>query len=105
MKKIVHKNQIVITTLAVLIAIAGYVTYDKKNADPKEEQVVTSVNANEFPPRIKNQILQLISHRIFQMEKRCAICIYAGGEQSGGDGAYQCAGTGCGLCSKGKTEP
>ena len=30
MKKIVHKNQIVITTLAVLIAIAGYVTYDKK---------------------------------------------------------------------------
>ena len=47
MKKIVHKNQIVITTLAVLIAIAGYVTYDKKNADPKEEQVVTSVNAND----------------------------------------------------------
>ena len=46
-KKIVHKNQIVITTLAVLIAIAGYVTYDKKNADPKEEQVVTSVNAND----------------------------------------------------------
>ncbi len=31
MKKIVHKNQIVITTLAVLIAIAGYVTYDWKN--------------------------------------------------------------------------
>jgi stage III sporulation protein AH len=30
-KKIVHKNQIVITTLAVLIAIAGYVTYDKKS--------------------------------------------------------------------------
>ena len=47
MKKIVHKNQIVITTLAVLITIAGYVTYDKKNADPKEEQVVTSVNAND----------------------------------------------------------
>ena len=33
MKKIFHKNQIVITTLAVLIAIAGYVTYDRKNED------------------------------------------------------------------------
>lgn len=33
MKKVVHKNQIVITTLAVLIAIAGYVTYDWKNGD------------------------------------------------------------------------
>lgn len=30
MKKRVHKNQIVITTLAVLIAVAGYVTYDKR---------------------------------------------------------------------------
>lgn len=33
MKKVVHKNQIVITTLAVLIAVAGYVTYDWKNGD------------------------------------------------------------------------
>lgn len=37
MKKIVHKNQIVITTLAVLIAIAGYVTYDRKSGDDTEE--------------------------------------------------------------------
>lgn len=37
MKKIVHKNQIVITTLAVLIAIAGYVTYDRKSGDAIEE--------------------------------------------------------------------
>lgn len=37
MKKIVHKNQIVITTLAVLIAIAGYVTYDWKNGDESEQ--------------------------------------------------------------------
>ena len=36
MKKRVHKNQIVITTLAVLIAVAGYVTYDKKGADIKD---------------------------------------------------------------------
>ena len=31
MKKRVHKNQIVITTLAVLIAVAGYVTYTAQN--------------------------------------------------------------------------
>jgi stage III sporulation protein AH len=36
-KKIIHKNQIVITTLAVLIAIAGYVTYDRKTGDVSGE--------------------------------------------------------------------
>lgn len=41
MKKIFHKNQIVITTLAVLIAIAGYVTYDRKNDDA--DQVANTV--------------------------------------------------------------
>ena len=40
MKKRVHKNQIVITTLAVLIAVAGYVTYDKKGADIKDAETV-----------------------------------------------------------------
>lgn len=48
MKKIVHKNQIVITTLAVLIAIAGYVTYDRKSSDGAEETKTvanTDVNA------------------------------------------------------------
>ena len=37
MQKKIHKNQVVITTLAVLIAIAGYVTYDKKSGDAKED--------------------------------------------------------------------
>lgn len=45
MKKIIHKNQVVITTLAVLIAIAGYVTYDKKNEAP-ETGTKTVVNAD-----------------------------------------------------------
>lgn len=48
MKKIVHKNQIVITTLAVLIAIAGYVTYDRKSSNGAEETKTvanTDVNA------------------------------------------------------------
>ena len=44
MKKRVHKNQIVITTLAVLIAVAGYVTYDKKAADIKYAETVANMN-------------------------------------------------------------
>ena len=36
MKKIVHKNQLVITTLAVLIAVAGYISFDRSNADSDE---------------------------------------------------------------------
>ena len=44
MKKRVHKNQIVITTLAVLIAVAGYVTYDKKGADIKDAETVATVS-------------------------------------------------------------
>ena len=38
------KNQIVITTLAVLIAVAGYVTYDKKGADIKDAETVANMN-------------------------------------------------------------
>lgn len=45
MKKVFHKNQIVITTLAVLIAIAGYVSYDRKNADADDEaQIVANTD-------------------------------------------------------------
>lgn len=45
MKKVFHKNQIVITTLAVLIAIAGYVSYDRKNAGADDEaQIVANTD-------------------------------------------------------------
>ena len=45
MKKIFHKNQIVITTLAVLIAIAGSVSYDRKNGHAEEEaQIVANTD-------------------------------------------------------------
>lgn len=45
MKKIFHKNQVVITTLAVLIAIAGYVSYDRKNGSAEEEaQIVANTD-------------------------------------------------------------
>ena len=42
MKKVFHKNQIVITTLAVLFAIAGYVSYDRKNAGADDEAKIVS---------------------------------------------------------------
>lgn len=37
MKKIFHKNQIVITSLAVLIAVAGYVSYDRKGGSADDD--------------------------------------------------------------------
>lgn len=46
MKKRIHKNQIVITTLAVLIAIAGYVTYDRKSGGSSEEDIQTAANTD-----------------------------------------------------------
>ena len=48
MKKRVHKNQIVITTLAILIAVAGYVTYDKNNADTKDLTTVANMNGDSI---------------------------------------------------------
>ena len=46
MKKRIHKNQIVITTLAVLIAIAGYVTYDRKSGGSSEKDIQTAANTD-----------------------------------------------------------
>ncbi|MCI7321894.1 MAG: SpoIIIAH-like family protein [Lachnospiraceae bacterium] len=47
MKKRIHKNQIVITTLAVLIAIAGYVTYDRKIDGGSGNEIQTAANTDE----------------------------------------------------------
>lgn len=47
MKKRIHKNQIVITTLAVLIAIAGYVTYDRKIDGGSGNEIQTATNTDE----------------------------------------------------------
>jgi stage III sporulation protein AH len=46
-KKIIHKNQIVITTLAVLIAVAGYVTYDRKSGDDEGEATSVAVTDSD----------------------------------------------------------
>lgn len=53
MKKIVKKNQVIITSLAILIAIAGYLNYSKSSVlnqtlkDKKENIVVNDVIKNE----------------------------------------------------------
>lgn len=48
MKKMVHKNQVVITTLAFLIAIAGYISYDRSSS--KEDPVAaTSIETDNSP--------------------------------------------------------
>jgi stage III sporulation protein AH len=44
LKKIFHKNQLIITTLAFLIAIAGYVSYDRVNST--EEETAQEANAD-----------------------------------------------------------
>ena len=46
MKKMVHKNQVIITTLALLLAVVGYVSYDYKENGrfDKEDKDVATVN-------------------------------------------------------------
>ena len=46
MKKIFRKNQVIITTLAFLIAIAGYISYDR-TLGGKEETAPTSATADD----------------------------------------------------------
>ncbi len=42
MKTKIHKNQVVIATLAVLIAIAGYISFDKSNLGPTDQEANAS---------------------------------------------------------------
>lgn len=44
MKRKVRKNQVVIATLAVLIAIAGYITYDKSGIKPSDQEANAQEN-------------------------------------------------------------
>ena len=47
MKKKISKNQVVIATLAVLIAIAGYISYDKNGIDLKPNSQEANAKENE----------------------------------------------------------
>lgn len=46
MKRKIHKNQVVIATLAVLIAIAGYISYDKSDIGTKPSDKETNGTVN-----------------------------------------------------------
>jgi stage III sporulation protein AH len=47
LKKIFHKNQLIITSLAFLIAIAGYVSYDRVNSTDEETAQEANADAVE----------------------------------------------------------
>ena len=47
MKNILKKNQVIITALAIMIAVAGYLNFTKDSANNGKEQAVNSSNVNE----------------------------------------------------------
>ena len=47
MKNILKKNQVIITALAIMIAVAGYLNFTKDSVDKGKEQAVNSSNVNE----------------------------------------------------------
>lgn len=47
MKNILKKNQVIITALAIMIAVAGYLNFTKDSAETGNEQAVNSNNVNE----------------------------------------------------------
>lgn len=59
MKRKIHKNQVVIATLAVLIAIAGYITYDKSGIDLSSKRTSAEDNqegdANDWDELVWNE--------------------------------------------------
>lgn len=47
MKKLFHKNQVIITTLAFLIAIAGYISYDRSMSKQEEAKEASANLGND----------------------------------------------------------
>lgn len=54
MKRKVRKNQVVIATLAVLIAIAGYITYDKSGIKPSDQEANAQEDKNAWDELVWN---------------------------------------------------
>lgn len=54
MKKIFRKNQVIITTLAFLIAVAGYISYDRTNGNRTETTKEANADAIEEDYTIDN---------------------------------------------------
>ena len=51
-----HKNQIVITTLALLLAVVGYISYDYKNSAFNKESIPASATEQEVAVYNENDI-------------------------------------------------
>lgn len=62
MKKIFHKNQLIITTLAFMLAIAGYISYDRINN--KNDVAQTNADAVE-----NGYVLDTSTYDIFEEEE------------------------------------
>ena len=61
LKGIVKKNQIIITSLAILIAVAGYLNYSEKNIKNMSEQskeAAELVNDSEVPFSGNEEVLK-----------------------------------------------
>lgn len=52
MKRIFKKNQLIITALAALIAVAGYLNYTEKNVDDKTKEASANENAESQGDKI-----------------------------------------------------
>ena len=57
MKGKIRKNQVVIATLAVLIAIAGYISYDKNGIDLKPDSQETNAKDNETDKNLWDKLV------------------------------------------------
>ena len=54
MKKIMKKNQVIITSLAILIAVAGYLNFADVDLGFKDKEVVTScLPSREVASKVK----------------------------------------------------
>ena len=92
MKKVIGKNQVIITSLAILIAVAGYLNFadvdlgfrDKEAStdsssiledagyDLTDETVLQTVRKRILPGRLCLRVLQDLPHRQRSAENRCA---------------------------------
>lgn len=59
MKKIFRKNQVIITTLAFLIAVAGYISYERSNT--KESDGMKEANADVYQAVEGTESIEIVS--------------------------------------------
>ena len=100
MKKIIHKNQVVITTLAVLIAIAGYVSYDRKSGGAEETKTVANMKEDALSDGMEDNYDDIAAD--ISDGESVALASTESGEEP--TGAYECGSRKCQLCGTGQTQ-